>query len=86
MAVAVAIMPGLLVAVVAARRDQLVQDLGRSRCSPGSNSMVPTAAVLPTLKMLTVPVRMPAEVTIAATCSVRSCMSPDPFVVTWICC
>ena len=29
---------------------------GRSFCSPGSNSIVPTAAVLPTLEMLTVPV------------------------------
>ena len=37
----------------------LSRRVGRPRSNPGSNSMVPTAAVLPTLKMLTVPVEDP---------------------------
>lgn len=57
-----------------------------SRSSPGSNSMVPTAAVLPTLKMLTVPVLMPEELTTAATWSVRLCMTPCPLVLRKIRC
>ena len=75
MRVAVAIMPGLLMAVRATERISLSRMAGRSCCSPGSNSIVPTAAVLPTLKILTVPVWMPEEVTIAATCSVRAHVS-----------
>lgn len=47
--------------------------------SPGSNSIVPTAAVLPTLKMFKTPVLMPEELTTVATVSVRSCMSLCPW-------
>ena len=86
MRVAVAIMPGLLVGVRRLGGISLSRMAGKSCCSPGSNSIVPTAAVLPTLKILTVPVWMPEEVTIAVTCSVRSCMSPCPFVLITTCC
>ena len=39
-------MPCLFVAVAAARWDQFVEHLPQVRLSPGSNSIVPTAAVL----------------------------------------
>src|SRR5262249_24308492 len=58
---------------------------GRSPHRPGSNSMVPTAAVLPTLKTWTIPVRTPASIMAWATPSVRSGMSPWPVVDTVSC-
>ncbi len=81
MRVTIAIMPCLFVAVAAAGRDELVQNGGQVILQPRSNSIVPSAAVLPTLKTLTVPVWTVDEFTTPATCSVRSCMSPWPLVV-----
>ena len=73
---AVAIMPGLFVAVVTAGRNQLIQNGRHVSLQPSSNSIVPTAAVLPMLKTLAIPVLTPEEFTAAATCSVMSFMSP----------
>ncbi len=59
---------------------------GRSCFKPGSNSMAPMAAVLPTLKICTMPVRTPDSLTIRVTASVRSCISPALCVCSVISC
>ena len=67
--VAVAVVPGLLVAVVAAGRDQLVQ---QSRAGPvaarARTRSCRRTPVLPTLNTWAMPVRMPDAWTIRATC------------------
>ena len=73
---AVAVVPGPLMAVIAAGWNSLSSMAGRSCWRPGSNSTVPMAPVLPTLKMFTSPERMPDSATMRATSLVRSCIWP----------
>jgi hypothetical protein len=53
------------------------KNAGRSCFKPGSNSIAPMAAVLPALKICMMPVRTPDSLTMRATASVRSCISPE---------
>jgi hypothetical protein len=79
-------MPGLFVAVVAAGRDELVHYLWQVVLQAGLElNRAHTAAVLPTLKICTIPVLIPDEFTIAATSSVRSYIFPCHFAVREIC-
>jgi len=84
MRVAVAIVPDLLVAVVAARWDELPQHLGQIAFQPrfkldGGDS---GGAADVEERM---PVCTPEAATTAATCSVKSCRSPWPQVRMAIC-
>ena len=72
MRMAVAVVPGPFVAVLLARRDQRSSRAGRSSFRPGSNSMVPTAAVLPTQNTCATPVWI-AGLTTLDTRSGRAC-------------
>ena len=85
MRVPVTIMPGLFMAVTAAWWNQLVKNLRQVLLQSWLNSIVPMAAVLPTLKMCAVPVRIPELAITAATLAVMSCMSAWPFVCNEIC-
>jgi len=82
----VPVVPRLLMTVVAAGRNELVQN-GRQILLQSWLELNGTdCRRAPTLKTFTVPVWIPEVFTTEATCSVRSCMSPCPLVVTEICC
>jgi hypothetical protein len=80
MRVAVAVVPRLLVAIVAAGRDEAIEHLGDVAAQTGFELDGSNRRWLPMLKTLTVPLRIPEDATIARTLSVRSCVSPWDFV------
>jgi hypothetical protein len=74
---AVAVVPGLLVSVIPARWNKLSQKRRQVLLQARLELDGAIAAVLPTLKICTMPVRTPDSLIMWATASVRSCISPE---------